>query len=170
MNKLLFFFVLIFASGLNANSQTAGNFPHGGIDMLKTYAEGFEPSYIDGADTLLIAHIPPLPDTLESFLRASIKTKSHEVDKYAFLVVMKLANEFRRRSGADHDFCNYEGNGIVDVVFEAMGKNHTDESCFITRTYEIYLWLLQHKEIYKDYKPLIHEMRVMKTYQKNKKL
>jgi hypothetical protein len=127
---------------------------------LRHYAENFEPSYVEGNEQLVVARISDIPDSLNNYLYYCIENDENEASKYAYLVIMKLKEEFMLKNNSDYNFCHYENNGIVDLVFYKIGAERDPIGCAFTKTYEIYKWLLEHPDEYIGYQPL--ELQIKK--------
>lgn len=142
------------------------------LKALKEYAESVDPVYIIDGDTFVIAKLSRPPDSINSFLDYFKKNNVTEAYKYAFLQILKLKLAYK---GFDYDFCNYyydypfADNGIIDLAMHAMGIEYDSIGCAFTKTYDVYLWLLKHKEIYVGYKPMETYMRKIKKRLKDTK-
>jgi hypothetical protein len=128
------------------------------LNEFKYYAENFQPTYKDGDEILVVARIPSLPDTLNNYLYECIENDKKDARNYAFLIIMKLKEEFIKVNNSDYDFCYYENNGVVDLVFNAIGKEREPIGCSFTKSFDIYKWLLDNPNEYIGYRPLEEQM------------
>lgn len=141
------------------------------VCLFKEFSYKYQPSLIDGNDTLAVPRLPVLDRGLNIQLYAQIGNEIDSVDDYAFLIVVKLFYSQEILTKFSYDMCYANNNVILDICLDKItriDKDFINNECFDVTTWDIYNWASKNKDQFSDKELLatleLNDRYMEKTY------
>lgn len=124
------------------------------MNKCQDFVDNYKPTYVIGADTLVVSRFTMPPDNLNKFLFDCIKKGDYRPLKYSCVIVMKQNMEYSKVNHMDYllDEPSYAQNGFLELLRTKMGLTNNGQDYIAPMfTGDICKWIHDNKRVIYDY-------------------
>lgn len=124
-----------------------------GEQLCSEYISGFQPRYIDGKDTLVVARLPECSNELKRYIDACIKNNDFSPLKYAYVAIYKLDQEHLKVNSSSYLILESDPNPFIRLTIAHMKQK--EEVIGDVFYFEALIWIYQHRKEVKGFNKVI---------------